>query len=359
MSNNHKEFLALLTAGLWNKEPHCEALQGMTAQSWNSVFKLAVSGTVVMLCFEAVCRLPRNLQPPRELLLRWLALSEQKQQHNRHCREVLANISDIYGAEGVEFILLKGIGVASLYHNELLRDGGDIDLLITKGYDTANQVLIPLGGTMTEKNIKHNTINYRGISIENHCQVAMVPSISDMFAELFAVDNQVIQVEDRQVRLPGATCNSLYLTQHIAMHFFSSGIGLRHLCDLCLLFAKHSDQIDKEFFVEKLTKTGTLELFKRLAAVMCSKLGLDEACLPVIPVFDKYTDKIYKDIIDGGNFGFHGGTRKVASNKFVKKVNTMNQMVNRCYEYRKIGTKIYSQQIKEMLIFTTKSFFGR
>lgn len=345
-----EQLFALIRAGIWNIEPDKEPFIGITEQEWNELYRLALGGAVVSVCYDALLKLPIELRPARKLLFKWFTLAEKRQAHNRHCAEILGRLTQWYNSDGVEFVLLKGLGVAELYHNPLLRDGGDIDLIITKNYRAANELLEKKGAKKNEDNIKHKTYHYNGVAIENHRQLAMTPAISKILTELLV---DTVQTSNG-VKIPTPTFNSVYLVEHIAMHFFTSGIGFRHLCDLCMLFSQGG--IDAATCRDGIRRIGAEPLFARLIAIMVRHLGADKSLFPIEPIYDSYTDRILSDIVFGGNFGLM--TKNNKQTKILQKANTMWVTVRRCYGYRRIGGAIFSQQIKELLMFNFGRFLG-
>lgn len=350
MSVQERLFI-LIRSGLYNTSPQSDAFVGLGEDDWRQIYRLAIGGAVVSLCLDAIERLEKAVKPPRNLLLEWYALAEKRQEHNRRCESVLKDIAELYTQNDIGFVLLKGLGVARLYHNPLLRDGGDIDLLITRNIDRANELLVDGGGKVLEDNVKHKTFAYRGVTIENHFQLAMIPKVSKILNTLLQ-DTATI---DEGIMVPTSMCNSVYLTEHIAMHFFVSGIGFRHLCDLCLLFTK--GDIDLVASRDYIHKIGAEPLFARLAAIMVRHMGVEQSALPIAPVYDKFTDMVLSDVVNGGNFGFMN-SRNRSKNKWIHKAVSMWIIMCRGIKYLKIGGGIFMLNIEELLVFNFKRIFG-
>ncbi|MEG0517701.1 MAG: nucleotidyltransferase family protein [Bacteroidales bacterium] len=342
------QLFELIKAALWDVAPNENLFERLTHDQWEELYRLAVGGAVVSLGYDGLNRLPDGCLPVRTVLLKWYALSEKKKEHNNLCKKVLQQITLLYGKNDVEFILLKGLGVAQLYRNPSFRDGGDIDLLITKNYDLANELMRKGGCIKSDDNIKHRTFTYKRVTVENHHSVA-INSVTGKVLEPLFVNPKVIF---GSVLVPNATCNSVYLVEHIADHFFIGGIGLRHICDLCMLFSKGG--IDLQESREGITKIGAAPLFARLAAIMVRHLGVDQALLPIEPVYDRLTDKVLQDIVTRGNFGSMEQWQ-ISKNKWVRKSKTMGRIVKRIWSYRKLGGAIYFQHIKDLLAFNFKS----
>lgn len=347
VKNLYNQLFELIKAALWDIAPNEKLFEELTDAEWEELYRLTVGGAVVSLGYDGLNRLPDGYMPARTVLLKWYALSEKKKEHNSLCKRVLQQLTMLYGKNDVEFILLKGLGVAQLYRNPFFRDGGDIDLLITKNYDKANELLRKDGITKSDDNIKHMTFTYKRVTVENHHSVA-INSVTEKVLEPLFTKPKVIY---GNVLIPNATCNSVYLVEHIADHFFIGGMGLRHICDLCVLFSKGG--IDLQVSRDGITKIGAAPLFARLAAIMVQHLGVDEALLPLKPVYDRLTDKVLLDVVTRGNFGFME-QRHISKNKWIRKSKTMWRIVKRIWSYRRLGGAIYFQYIKDLLAFNFK-----
>lgn len=342
IKNVQFHFFELIKSALWDTALNEEMFAGFTQAQWEELYRLAVGGAVVSLGYDGLNRLPDSKLPARPILLKWFALSEKKKEHNRYCETVLEQIAQMYAKNEVEFILLKGLGVAQLYRNPLLRDGGDIDLLITQNYERANELLRERGRVVSEDNIKHVSFIYKRITVENHHAIAIGSASRKVLKPLFA--NPVIVYNN--VQTPGSTCNAIYLVGHIADHFFIGGIGLRHVCDLCVLFS--GGGIDLQVTKTGIQKIGAAALFARLAAIMVKYMGVEEAALPIKPVYDRLTHKVLCDIVYRGNFG-DMEQRHIPQNKWAGEVNTILCIMWRIWIYKRLGRAIYFQHIKNLL----------
>lgn len=113
----------------------------MTAYQW--LYDVAKKLSLLGICFAGVQRLQMQRQSPPELLyLLWMGMAARIQQRNEvlntQCAELQAKLSDC----GMRSSILKGQGIASLYHSlhsdlSLLRQSGDIDVYVDCGRERA------------------------------------------------------------------------------------------------------------------------------------------------------------------------------------------------------------------------------
>ena len=108
-----------------------------SAKDWSVLYGLSVKQAVAGVCFYGVQRLPKEQRAclPESLKMQWLALATQIQARNelmnRRCVELQRMLED----EGMKGSILKGQGVATLYNLNMLRQSGDIDVLVDGGME--------------------------------------------------------------------------------------------------------------------------------------------------------------------------------------------------------------------------------
>lgn len=335
-----EKLLLLLRSALYGRDLDPLAFSETTVQEWQLIFTMARQSAVVSLCFDALSTLPKECRPPRAIFFEWLALSQQKQEHNRTCIEKLAQIAAIYRAEEVDFLLLKGLAIAQYYPVPKLRDGGDIDLLITGNYIKSNELMLAAGAKKIEDGQRHYTMSFEDVVVENHKFLAHTPSSNQFFKN--RIESEDVIIEGATYKTLAPQINAIYLCEHIAYHILVKGVGLRHLSDLALFFTK--SRIDSAEFSRAMVATRTERIVPRLFSLLVDYFEVDSTCLPVAPIKDVITALIFEDIVKGGNFGNHNKSYKKSKNKLVNKYYSLITMVSRLWRYRKIGLPIYRSQ---------------
>ena len=108
---------------------------------------------------------------------------------------------------------------------------------------------------------------------------------------------------ERDVCVPTAKFNAVYLLGHMLIHFYDEGIGLRHLVDYYYVlknFAASDEERDQ--IVGVLKSLGMLRFAKAVMWIEKEVLGLPEQYILVAPD-KKLGESFLKDVLDGGNFG--------------------------------------------------------
>lgn len=301
-------FFALIRAGLWGTPAEAALFDGLTADHWQTLYRLAQTQTLLAVTFDGVSTLPAPLQPPRPLLLQWAAQTLQIEQANDRLDRMVERLHTLYTGAGLHPVLLKGQGMAACYRLPRHRQCGDIDVYLGKdGQPKANHLLCEAGAQRSgEDSDKHASYDLDGVHIENHRLLSHMnnPLAQRRFVRL--VCGWYPQGAEMRIGMPTPppTFNALYILQHAFGHFMSSGIGLRQLCDWCCLLRTRRDDIDPTRLCTDLRRLGLLRAARAFGYVAVHYLGLPPECLP----FDTANcrnlgEKLVLEILATGNFG--------------------------------------------------------
>ena len=307
------QFFSLLRSGLWNSPLDSSLFE---SADWDAIFDLANKQTVAGIIYDAVIKLPIELQAPAALMRKWYMAVVRIMQSHELLNQRLAEIIPLLQSEGIHPVLLKGQGVAQNYPNPARRQCGDIDLYIGgKDYKKACDIVLKYGivsGGESES-VKHYHFNWNGVTIELHRIAEQLYSpLHNMkfqrWTKQHLSDNKlrIYSVNDTDVPLPPVNFDTLYIFNHFYRHFIAKGIGLRQVCDWTLYIHTFNDRIDMEMLKKDLKAFGLLRVWQIFGNIAVNKLGLPQNQFPF------YTDK-YKSIscsvldnmLQDGNFGFY------------------------------------------------------
>ena len=127
MNKSQIQFLELLRAGLWNVAPEPDNFKPDSID-WQAVLRIAQEQTMVVVVSDGIELLPRELWPPKEVIMKLAMMRLKTEQAHRLLNSTLAQIVNALEAEGVHSVLLKGQGIAQNYRRPESRACGDIDL---------------------------------------------------------------------------------------------------------------------------------------------------------------------------------------------------------------------------------------
>ena len=309
IKDNYAElFCEVLKAGLWNKVPEVVLSVAEMRRIWTDSIKQAVSGLVAQSFMNTKSVHPRTAEMLQKRLM-GIAATNFRQTH------LLADSVKVLRAEGIDPLLLKGLGVASFYHQPLLRECGDIDLYVCpEDYKRSFDVLIGGMKGIDEEEFeaegKHSRLLINGLSIELHQYVdVLTPKYNAVFQKI--CDSSLgggygsLTVDDVSVNTPEPTFNSMYIFEHIWSHFVAAGVGFRQICDWVMLLHAVSHRLDLNRLGVMLESLDLMKPWTVFGWIAVNLLGLP---VDEMPFYDsgmkKKAVKVLSMIMKEGNFGY-------------------------------------------------------
>lgn len=312
LSNNQQAFLALVRAGLWEREvqllPYGEI-------DFNAIYRLAQEQSVVGLVTAGLEHIV-DVRPSKELILTLVGDSLQLEQRNNSMNTFIAELIEKMRRAGIYALLVKGQGIAQCYERPLWRASGDIDLLLSgDNYDKAYEWFKRKGEEIEEENPykKHSGFIIDSWNVELHGSLKGEVShkIDSVIDEVQKDTYQYGRVRTwrngmTDVFIPSANNDVTFVFTHILQHFFRGGIGLRQICDWCRLLWEFRETINVDLLADRVKKMGVMSEWKAFATFAINYLGMPEENMPLYSSSPKYLRKagmIMNIIFETGNFG--------------------------------------------------------
>lgn len=295
----------LLKLALCDKQPNLDIFEGLTANNWSEVITLSVEQGVQAIVFDGAMKLPCDIQPPRNLKLKWIVnvdvIEKRFEKYINSCAELVK----IYAQSDIKVMVLKGIGLAYLYPVPHHREGGDIDIWLFGKYKQGNEVIEKHGIELRYEDKKHMVFYFNGIPIESHRTFLN----SDMYKVDMKLEIALKKIIKSQqcdmiplplgefAFAPAPTFNAIFLARHMVTHFYG-GIVVRHLCDWSVFLKKYYGKFDTQYVIEEFRKAGILELVAILSNICVKHLDLPKQFNPFESVESpKLEARIFKDIL--------------------------------------------------------------
>jgi len=263
---------------------------------WAGLFCLAARQGVLCVARDGLehneqCGgMPKIIKMPglsRELLIRWELSVQKLGARNKRQRAVIKELVALFKENGIEMLLLKGIGLSELYPDPIHRECGDIDVFLFGDYEKGNKVVEELGIEVEKDGSKHSKFYYKGVPVENHKTFLNVEyTLTDKNLEkhlhkvLLEQGFDTITIEDIPVRIPTPDFTAIFLSRHNITHFLASGLVLRHFCDLALFFEKNRTRIDFANFEKVMKEDGQYNLISSFLAIGQKYLGMPNENFP-------------------------------------------------------------------------------
>lgn len=311
---SQEAFLELLRAGLWEKEAKLAQYNGI---DFSTIISMAEKQSLVGLIAAGLERVS-DVKVPKEDILQFVGQTLQLEQRNKAMNAFVGKLFDIFNAEGIVSLLVKGQGIAQCYDRPLWRACGDVDLFLDiENFRKAQELLIPIAHVIEDEDPKNL---HQAMSIDQWC----VELHGTLRGELGKrVDNGIDSVQEdtfqnkrfrgwrngeTDVYLPAPDNDVIFVFTHILQHFFSSGIGLRQICDWCRLLWTFRTELDNSLLESRLLEMGLMPQWKAFASLAVNTLGMPVEAMPLYSLDKKWrlkAEKILKLILESGNFG-HG-----------------------------------------------------
>lgn len=309
---NRQAFLALLRAGLWEKEVQLSPLGEI---DFERVQHLAEEQSAVGLVAAGLEHVV-DVKVPQKDVLRIIGQTLKLEQQNHAMNHFIGVLVEKMRKAGINAVLVKGQGVAQCYERPLWRACGDVDFFLDdENYNKAKEYLIPLASHVEVEGIAsmHLGMTIGPWVVELHG--TMLTGLSSRIDKALSIikddifnrgDVRPWMNEATQVFLPGVNSDVLVVFTHFLKHFYKGGLGIRQICDWCRLLWTYRSTIDRDRLVGELRKMGLVSEWKAFAAFAVDYLGMPVEAMPLYSTDRKWKRKarrICAFVLEVGNFG--------------------------------------------------------
>ena len=130
-----KTILYILQCSVNNKELEFERLRGVSHSDWHEVYSLSKAQGVSGLLFDKIKSLPKEVAPPKELVMQWMSHAMSIERQTKALFEKSAEFAELMAKEGMQTMVLKGLALSGYYPNPWYREYGDLDCYLCEFSD--------------------------------------------------------------------------------------------------------------------------------------------------------------------------------------------------------------------------------
>lgn len=307
LSNNHKAFIALVRAGLWNQSVE---LNQFGSLDYDEILQLAEEQSVVGLATAGLEQV-QDVKVPQAVLLQFIGSTLQVEQRNKELNVFIPKLFGKLQSEGVKSVMVKGQGVAQCYEKPLWRASGDVDLLLdADNYEKAKKMLMTMAEEVESENLqtKHQAIKILGVDVELHGKMPFSLSktadevVNDVIVKALS-EHESFELNE-SIRIPKADEHVFLVFTHFLLHFFIEGVGLRQICDWCRMLWVHRGSLNHGLLKSRIKKAGLVTEWQAFAALAVNYLGMPMSVMPLFNAnLNKKAEKVLKRVLKSGNFG--------------------------------------------------------
>ena len=301
--------LALTKAALHGTAPDENLFADVGDAGWQEVFDLAAGQGVTVLSLEGAIWLPKELQPPHTLKLRWIAGVETVERRYLHCVKTVEKLAAYFKENNIRMLVFKGIALARLYPVPYSREFGDIDIFLCGQAEEGDALLRRIAGKNLIASKKHTDFSYNGILIENHHTFLNQGKRESSVLEkrlmtilektgIMAEKNLTASVsQDETLLFPPPDFDALFVMLHLFSHW-TCRITFRFLCDLTVLFTAYKGKIDFSLYRDALSEAGLLKLADTFISLSVKHFGLNPEYAPPYQSDLLLENRIWNDLLD-------------------------------------------------------------
>ena len=312
-AKNQKAFLALVRAGLWEKEARLSQYNDI---DYSRVLALAEEQSVVGLVAAGLEHVI-DVKIPKENVLQFVGQTLQLEQRNSAMNKFIGVLVERMRKEGIYTLVLKGQGVAQCYERPLWRSSGDVDFflsednfikareylrpIVNNGFDPDYETARNISAQISSWDIELHTNQFCGLSNR------MDKGVDELRKAVFE-DGHIRSWMNGSVQiiLPGVDEDVLFVFTHFLKHFYKGGLGLRQICDWCRVLWTYRITLNHELLETRIQKMGLMTEWKAFAVYAVDYLGMPVEAMPLYSSDKKWIKKahrINRFIIAVGNMG--------------------------------------------------------
>ena len=320
--------LALIRAQLSDhplQPDEISTFQKFSAEEWTELLNMSMKQNVQAIIYETLKQNPDISMPGFVMnIFKQKAYSAPMQYYQKIAalRQILKYLKE----KNINYYVLKGVGLSTMYPKEEMRSFGDIDLYIPKQDDVEKTHLIftKLGCDVEKSFADHHIVYiYRTTNVVCEVEVhwkmtadfnngVLDEKLESIYRQLDGDQYMTVKPMQLEVHILPPTYNALHLLAHMLQHLMRAGFGLKLFCDWTVFWQKHGKDVDSEQFLEWIKDLHIENFLYVVTTVCCKYFGLSRECCTWINennMNEELADALLHDVFGGGEHGKYDSAR--------------------------------------------------
>ena len=301
-------------------------------KDWDALFLFMQQQALLGVGFRGLERMKKaGVDVPRNVVLKWYAMSEQIKQANQKANKACVEVSDFFRAQGFRSCILKGQGNTLYYPVPYIRTSGDIDIWLEGGHDKIMNFVNDKWPGMLERYHHVEVPAWNGVAVEIHFTPSYMHApwmnkrmqqwLSGQAEEQFS--NRVGLPDGAgSIYVPTLEFNLIYQLCHVLHHFLKEGIGLRQLVDYHFVLKNAYGKVDVKEIEKTLKHVGLYQIARAVMYIEHELLGLEEKYL-IVPENEKMGKFLIQEIMISGNFGIYDPRIKRSNSRLLRNISRL------------------------------------
>ncbi len=291
-------------------DDNIEIPNSLEGVDWQYIFDIAAKQAILGVTFYGLKRLPKELLPEKNLLMKWFAVAEKIKKSNEHLNSRCVQVAIYFEKAGFRNCILKGQGNAILYPDSFMRTPGDIDIWLQGG---KKKIMSYVDYICPGQVVRYHHMDFpicKDVMIEVHFTPSYMynPINNRTLQRWFQSEekkqfgNSVTLSDGNSIYVPQIQFNLVYILSHLYRHLFSEGIGLRQLLDYYYMLKQDESSKDRQEATRLIKYLGMGKFLSAVMWLMHEVFGLEEKFMLCNPN-EKEGHFLLKEVMIGGNFG--------------------------------------------------------
>jgi len=259
---------------------------------WNTVYQIASIHRITTLVYygikEADAELPDDIKAKFEDKLYKSTMLRISNDYE------VERILSAFSENSIFHAPLKGIAAKALYPEPEMRTVGDADIYIKEEeLDKISRILSELGFVFDHESVHEHVWKKKNLLLELH--KSFMSKAVEKYFDYYKNRENILKATETPFLYQMPTNELLiYLMIHIAKHYQTGGIGIRHFIDIYIIL-NSCDKPDERYVYEQFEKIGLNRFFLNVKNML--------ACWFDGREYDSISSEMTKRIIESGIFG--------------------------------------------------------
>lgn len=252
----------------------------VSEEEWKWVFEVMSMHGVAPLVGNALERMPENVRPPKDVLLKFISSSVAGQRSYVRLTTLAEKIDSVIKDGGIKCLLLKGLSLAEYYPRPELRKFLDMDLYAPDASHMVDEIFVAKGMKVDTDFYRHSHMTLGGVLVENHhflLDVRGRKKMEKLDADLMVMAMEhLAEYEGPGLYYPDARFSLIFNLHHAMSHFIYEGISFKFLVDWILFLRREKQYLvdNQSILGSDLRKHGLMKFAAVMSDVSVKYLGL-------------------------------------------------------------------------------------
>lgn len=229
-----------------------ELPEPVSEMEWQSLYELMKGLRLGGIIFTAIESLPKELLPPRKVMMEWYLHTELIIKKNQLINSEAVRLTQLFAKDGLRTVIMKGPANARLYPDPMRRNTGDIDIWVEGGRDVVISYLRGKGiKSWSHLDYHHVQLkrNKKGVIVEVHFRPSSgnYNPITNHRVQKFLEEELNSSCSAYEgFYVPSKKFDLVMQLAHIQRHFLGGDVSMRQLVDYFYLLQSTTEEERQE-----------------------------------------------------------------------------------------------------------------